>query len=108
MADKNFRKIHYLPSFNIALIYKISEFSFGHHCVHKSQAAKFINIWPSDTYQKNLKQSCIVWTNVMRVIRLAWLWGGGGFEGWFHLSCCRKVKGGMELVTVIMNLLPQI
>ena len=21
-------------------------------------------------------------------------------------SCCRKVKGGMELVTVIMNLLP--
>ena len=79
MADKNFWTIHYLPSFNIALIYKISEFSFGHDCVHKSQAAKFINIWPSDTYPKNLKQSCIVLTNVMRVIRLAWWrWGGGG------------------------------
>ena len=77
MADTNFWTIHYLPSFNIALIYKISEFSFGHHCVHKSQATKFINIWPSDTYQKNLKQSYIVLTNVMRIIRFAW-WGGGG------------------------------
>ena len=77
MADKNFWTIHYLPSFNVALIYKISKFSFGHHSVHKSQAAKFINIWPSDTYQKNLKQSYIVLTNVMRIIRFAW-WGGGG------------------------------
>ena len=75
MADKNFWTIHYLPSFNVALIYKISKFSFGHHCVHKSQAAKFINIWPSDTYQKNLTQSYIVLTNVIRVIRSA---GGGG------------------------------
>ena len=77
MADTNFWTIYYLPSFNIALIYKISQFSFGHHCVHKSQATKFINIWPSDTYQKNLKQSYIVLTNVMRIIRFAW-WGGGG------------------------------
>ena len=80
MADKNFWTIHYLPSFNVALVYKISKFSFGHHCVHKSQAAKFINIRPSDTYQKNFKQSCIVLTNVIKVIRLAWLGGGGGWR----------------------------
>ena len=78
MADKNFWTIHHLPSFNVALIYKIGKLSFGHHCVHKSQAAKFINIWPSDTYQKNLTQSYIVLTNVIRVIRSAGGGGGGG------------------------------
>ena len=74
MADKNFWTIHYLPSFNIALIYKISKFSFGHHCVHKSQAAKFINIWPSDTYQK-------IWNSHALYQRMWWessdLLGGG-------------------------------
>ena len=95
MADKNFWTIHYLPSFNVALIYKISKFSFGHHCVHKSQAAKFINIWPSDTYQKNLKQSykCINECDESHPICLV-----GGSSIWV---VAEKLKGGMELVTVV-------
>ena len=39
------------PSFNVALINKMSQLPLWHHCVLQSESAEFIDMWLSDTYE---------------------------------------------------------